>query len=128
MSDFGQIANSKFEEVFGALRLRSVKKDPVLKEAAKREMLESFVAAVGSWKNLEELVEQKFSCKWNELTARRQKTYSAVVLLSQKISPENVSRQISMPLNTVRGWHSIYISKGFTGVKQHLNSVGRKAA
>ncbi len=102
-----------------------------LKAAEKKERLNSFVQAVSQFNTpraIEKLVGEKFGCKYGELTPRRQKIYSAVALLSQKIDPEHVAKQVGMSLISVQKWHSVYVTKGFTGVKQSLNQVGRKSA
>lgn len=128
--NYAQIVNTKFEETFGQI-VNAEKQKVSLKAEEKKERLQAFVQAVAEFNTpslIEGLVQEKFGCKYKELTPRRQKIYSAVALLSQKIDPEHVAKQVGMQLFTIQKWHSVYMTKGFTGVKQSLNKVGRKAA
>ena len=130
MNNYARVIESKFAATFDRI-VNKEKQKIALRATEKKERLKAFVKAVAQFNtpaSLEGLVQEKFGCKYNELTPRRQKIYSAVSLLSQKIDPEHVARQVGMKLFTVQKWHSVYMTKGFTGVKQNLNKVGRKSA
>lgn len=127
--NYGEIVGSMFEAEFAAmkkeLREELEKKHP---EAKKKEQIMAFLKAVEGFntpKQIEKLVTEKFGCKFSDLSEYRKQVYSAVVLLSQKIKPEHVARQMGMKLLTIQKWHSVYISEGFTGVKFRLNEFGR---
>ncbi len=130
MNNYARVIESKFAATFDQI-VNKEKQKIALRATEKKERLEAFVKAVAQFNtpaSIEKLVGEKFGCKYGELTPRRQKIYSAVALLSQKIDPEYVAKQVDMSLISVQKWHSVYVTKGFTGVKQSLNQVGRKSA
>lgn len=130
MHTYNEVVNSQFEAVFANLKKEELSKMQNGQVAmSKQARIAAFLAAIGQFKNqknLASLVSQKFGCKFEELTERRQATYSAVALLSQGISAEHASMQTGLPLGQVDKLHSLYKISGFTGVKNSLNKL-RKA-
>ncbi len=122
--------DSLFEREFAIVK-QDLFQQISLRVEKKREVLSSFVAAVAAFskpKDLEALVEQKFGCKFEELSEKRKEVFSIVALISQNIELQHVARQMNVHLNVVLKWHEVYKTQGgFTGVKSKMNSRRKSA-
>ena len=134
MNEFGEIVGRLYDQELAVQK--NILRTQVIQRLAeaKKEKLQNFVIAVQEFTKpqvLEGLVEEKFFCKFSDLSEKKKLVFSITCLLFKKVSVQDVARQMHVTEGHVEKWHYIYLSKGFTGVKDALNqqwSRNKKAA